>query len=55
VNREEFFAALTAIRTLPHDGAEAVRRWKCQDQRDQLVYGRDWLDEAIEECNEAPP
>lgn len=45
-NRKTFEEGLSAIRAIPHDGAEAARRWTDIDI-EQVRYVREWCDQFI--------
>ncbi len=53
VNAAEFFALLDNVRAIPHDGAEAARRWELQHRLDDLNYLLGWINEAILESLKA--
>lgn len=49
IQREKFFQAIDeAVLPIPHDGAEAVKRWKCENKLQQLLYLRDFVNEMID-------
>ena len=51
-NKKEVLAALETIKLIPHDGAEAMRRWRVADFVSDFAYCRDWLNEAVRECED---
>lgn len=51
-NRKTFVSGLDAIRSIPHDGAEAAKRWTDIDEA-QVRYVREWCDEFLREREKA--
>lgn len=45
-NRKTFLEGIGAIRAIPHDGAEAAKKWADIDV-DQVRYVREWCDEFL--------
>ena len=52
VNKDEVLSAIETIKLIPHDGAEAMRRWRVADFVSDFAYCRDWLDEAVRQCED---
>ena len=53
VNAAEFFALLDNVKGIPHDGAEAARRWGLHHRLSDLNYLMEWINEAITESLKA--